>query len=257
MEVNRTGLTGGFFALPWCCIIPAIFSVLGLAGGAVFIVPVTFGTVYAHEPVFSLGPHTLYKGGIGVEIEAEVLSKSRVLQEGDKIDDPQNQKATRLVLPTEIIYGVTPALSVTARIPIVDRRFEKTMGGVRDKDRSKGLGDITLRSKFRFWKRDTLGVQQAAAVVFGIKLPTGDDEADLPLGTGSTDFLFGLTAGHEGRRLYAFGDIRYRLNTEANDLREGNVFFFPPGYKEFSIMSKFLDAMVVKVRHIDIPIPVY
>ncbi len=35
MDVKRTGMIGGIFALPWCCIIPAVFSVLGLAGVAV------------------------------------------------------------------------------------------------------------------------------------------------------------------------------------------------------------------------------
>ena len=34
MDVRRTSITGGLFALPWCCIIPAVFSVLGLAGVA-------------------------------------------------------------------------------------------------------------------------------------------------------------------------------------------------------------------------------
>jgi hypothetical protein len=180
----------------------------------------------AHEPVFSLGPHTLYKGGIGVEFETEYLAKSKLLENGNRISDPMDQKATRLVFPTEIIYGMTPDWAVTARIPVVSRTFEKTVAGVKDKDRSSGLGDIVLRSKYRFWRRDTLGVQQAAAIVLGIKLPTGDDEADLPLGTGTTDFVFGLTAGHEGRRLYAFGDLRYRLNTESDDLRAGDTFFY-------------------------------
>ena len=35
MDTKRTGMIGGVFALPWCCIIPAVFSVLGLAGVAV------------------------------------------------------------------------------------------------------------------------------------------------------------------------------------------------------------------------------
>ena len=34
-SVKQTSALGGLFALPWCCIIPAIFSVLGLAGVAV------------------------------------------------------------------------------------------------------------------------------------------------------------------------------------------------------------------------------
>jgi len=180
----------------------------------------------AHEPLFSLGPHTLYKGGIGIEFETELLSKSKLFQNEDEISDPKDQAATRLVFPTEIIYGMTPDLAVTARIPVVYRTIEQTISGVREKRSSSGLGDISLRSKYRFWRRDTLGVQQAAAFVLGVKLPTGDDEAELPLGSGSTDFLFGLTAAHEGRRLYVFGDLRYRLNTEANNRREGDVFFY-------------------------------
>jgi len=35
MNVRQNSLTGGLFALPWCCIVPAGFSLLGLAGVAV------------------------------------------------------------------------------------------------------------------------------------------------------------------------------------------------------------------------------
>ena len=34
MDVRQTSITGGLFALPWCCIIPGILSLLGLAGVA-------------------------------------------------------------------------------------------------------------------------------------------------------------------------------------------------------------------------------
>lgn len=180
----------------------------------------------AHEPLFSLGPHTLYKGGLGIEFETELLSKSKLLRDGDEISDPKDQRAFRLVFPAEIIYGMTPDLAVTARIPVVYRALEQTISGVRTQKSSSGLGDISLRSKYRFWRRDRLGLQQSAAVVLGIKLPTGDDMAELPLGSGSTDWLVGLTAAHEGRRLYLFGDLRYRLNTEAHNREEGDLFFY-------------------------------
>ncbi len=32
VSINKTSVLGGLFALPWCCIIPASFSILGLAG---------------------------------------------------------------------------------------------------------------------------------------------------------------------------------------------------------------------------------
>ena len=35
IDAKQSGLLGGLLAMPWCCIIPAIFSLLGLAGVAV------------------------------------------------------------------------------------------------------------------------------------------------------------------------------------------------------------------------------
>ena len=34
MDARRNSMIGGLFALPWCCIIPAALSMLGLAGVA-------------------------------------------------------------------------------------------------------------------------------------------------------------------------------------------------------------------------------
>ena len=178
--------------------------------------------VSAHEPLFSLGPHTIYEGGIGIEFETEFALRSTLRQNGDKISDPKDQRAASLRFPIEVIYGVTPDLSLTARIPWVYRVFEQTDLGMRTRTTAHGLGDVSLRAKYRFWRRDRLGVQESAALVFGVKLPTGDDAAGLPLGSGAADLLFGLTAGHEGRRLYLFGDLRYRLATA----REGDRFFY-------------------------------
>ncbi|MFQ5779240.1 MAG: hypothetical protein ACE5HN_00470 [Nitrospiria bacterium] len=35
MDVKQTSFLGGLFALPWCCIIPAAISLVGLAGASV------------------------------------------------------------------------------------------------------------------------------------------------------------------------------------------------------------------------------
>ncbi len=35
MNIKQNSLTGGLFSLPWCCIVPASFSLMGLAGVAV------------------------------------------------------------------------------------------------------------------------------------------------------------------------------------------------------------------------------
>jgi hypothetical protein len=79
---------------------------------------------------------------------------------------------------------------------------------------SSGLGDIVLRSRYRFLRLDTPGVQRSAAILGQVKLPTGDDDSNPRLGSGSTDFVGGLLYGHESRRWYYNLAARYRLNTE-------------------------------------------
>lgn len=156
-------------------------------------------TVQAHEPLFGVGPHTLFRNGLGLEMEVDV-------EDG------------RLSFQNEAIYGVTADLAVTLAAPWVRKDGGN---GV-----ESGLGDISLRGKWRFFRRDYPGGQDALALVFGLKLPTGNDDLDMALGTGSTDFFGGIAAGHESRRWYYFGDLRYRVNTSANRLKRGNVMFY-------------------------------
>jgi hypothetical protein len=81
-------------------------------------------------------------------------------------------------------------------------------------DGPSGLGDMVLRSRYRFLRLDTPGLQRSAAVLGQVKFPTGDDHRTPRLGSGSTDFVGGLLYGHESRRWYYNLAARYRLNTE-------------------------------------------
>lgn len=89
-----------------------------------------------------------------------------------------------------------------------------------------GLGDVTISTKYRFLRLDTPGLQRSLAALFSIKVPTGDTRNRPRRGSGSTDVAFGLAAGYEGRRWYAFAVARYRVNTEgAGDRKRGNKLF--------------------------------
>lgn len=181
------------------------------------------GVLYAHEPIFSLGPETIFKGGIGIEVEAEYFEKTRLLKDGSEISNPMNREVRGLKLNTEIIYGATQDLSLTVSIPHFSLEREETIGGQRIRKNSSGIGDIVIRGKYRLYKRQTPGVTISLSPVIGVKLPTGNDDQNPALGTGSVDFFGGLTAGYESRRWYTFGDLRYRLNTKAHSERKGNA----------------------------------
>lgn len=155
---------------------------------------------FAHEPIFGIGPETIFKYGTGIETEVEY--------EKGKSD-------SILGLYEEILFGLRQDLSITLRVPyIIQKKAPDSI--------ANGLGDLVLRGKFRFFKKDYSGASNKLALVGGVKFPTGNKKDTPPLSTGSFDFIVGLTAGHESRRWYLFSDIRYRYNTKGDSVKKGD-----------------------------------
>lgn len=161
-------------------------------------------SAHAHEPVFGVGPETIYEGGVGLEVSWEFED------EGDE---------RTALFHHELIYGLTPDLALTIEVPQVLRRHT-------DEGTRSGLGDVLVRGKFQFFRRDRLNAQDKATLILGVKLPTGSDRGRVPLGTGSTDALFGLAVGHESRTWYGFGTVRYLLRTRHDGLDRGDRILF-------------------------------
>jgi len=169
----------------------------------------------AHDPVFGLGPHVLFKGG--VEISPEIHT-----------DKAGNNDTTELGL--SLTYGITGDWAAGIEIPYIDK--SNAAGS------SSGQGDLTLFTKYRFWREDGPGVQQSMAVAFKLKTNTGDNDVS----TNTTDGILGLTYGYEGRKWYRWSALRYRFNDKNNaGLQRGNKILFDlvggirlkqTGYKE-------------------------
>ncbi len=152
------------------------------------------GVAEAHGPVFSPAPETVWKGGTEVTLG---LHMEQATGTGEK------EKEYELLLEGE--YGITADWEIGIEIPYA----RKENGG----DEAGGIGDIVLDTKVQFWKRDLPGAQYKAAAFLKAKLPTGDDESQPRLGSGSTDVIAGLAAGYESRRWYWFASGVYRVNT--------------------------------------------
>lgn len=160
--------------------------------------------VHAHEPVFGIGPETIYEDGVGLEV-------------GWDFEDEGDERT--VILENELIYGLTQRTSLSIQVPQILRRHT-------DEGARSGLGDILVRGKYQFWKRDRLNASDKATLILGVKLPTGSDHGRVPLGTGSIDPLFGLAVGHESRTSYAFGSFRYLLRTRRDGLDRGDRVLF-------------------------------
>jgi len=154
----------------------------------------------AHEPVFGVGPETIYQGGVGVEV-------------GTDFESGEGEQTYGLAY--ELIYGVTSRIALTLDVPQYLRR--------EGEGRSEaGIGDLVLRGKWRFWTRDRLRSSDKASLILGLKLPTGRHGSLPALGSGSTDPLFGLSLSHESRTWYGFGTFRYLLRTRHDGIELGD-----------------------------------
>lgn len=163
---------------------PVLFT---LAGMTVLAVQLS-----AHEPLFGLGPHTV--GQYGWALESEV----------ERGDDGWTSHY-------EILYGVTPDVAVTLAVPY---HYSTDV-------RRPGVGDLVIRGKYRFIRKDILNASNQFALHAGAKLPSGSRENNL--GSGTADYFVGTSYGHESRLHYAFAGFRYRINGTAGDINRGDV----------------------------------
>ncbi len=141
----------------------------------------------AHDPIFGLGPHTLFKGGTEVHI-------------GLDRNEAGNNKETISTL--ELAYGLTGNWTARIELPYEDRD-----------DVPNGVSDMSVATKYRFWRRDSLGVQESSTAFLKVKPDTASNNR----GSGTTDSILGLAYGYESRKWYRWAAVRYRFNGETSD----------------------------------------
>ncbi|MFQ5680384.1 MAG: hypothetical protein ACE5HP_13110, partial [Gemmatimonadota bacterium] len=155
------------------------------------------GVILKHEPVFGLGPQTIWKGGFGMEIQGEITRwKGQLEQE-------------RLALHAQLIYGLTKDLSLSVAVPMVQRKSESGLapgGGQIDRD-ATGVGDAVMRAKWRIFHSFRGATQYHLALIGGVKIPVASGTAEPALGSGSTDFLGGATVSRDGLRYYLWTSV--------------------------------------------------
>jgi hypothetical protein len=157
--------------------------------------------IWAHDPIFSIGPHVLFKDGLETSFEFHT----------DKSNGEREIEAA-----LELSYGITGDWAAGIEIPYLFKQ--------EDNNNNQGLSDINIFTKYRFWRKDSLALQESAALLFKVKISNGDRNQTPALGTGTTDSILGLTYGYEGRRWYRWASLRYRHNgTNHLGLHRGNT----------------------------------
>ncbi|PHR71075.1 MAG: hypothetical protein COA66_10155 [Arcobacter sp.] len=185
--------------------------------------------VWAHDPIFGIGPHVLFKGGVEVELETHL----------DKAGKEQE-----LEQALGLKYGLTGDWAIGLEVPYVLKED--------DNKKSQGLSDISFFTKYRFYRKDILGVQESAAVLLKVISNSADDNDDPSLGTGTTDGIVGLTYGYESLTWYRWASIRYRQNGR-NDagLQRGEKILFDisGGYRP--VLNNYTEADTVWILELN------
>jgi len=164
------------------------------------VIAMSSTVTWSHDPIFGLGPHVLFKGGI--EMASEVVTSKAG-------DDKENE------IGFEVTYGLTGDWAAGFELPYKNNSDAT--------DSSSGQGDLTVFTKYRFWRKDGPGLQESISVAAKIKTDTGDGD----IGTGTTDGIIGLAYGYEGRKWYRWTALRYRINGKNNNgLRRGDKILF-------------------------------
>lgn len=168
--------------------------------------------------------------GAGVRVNERYTSLDKVYNGTGKVSNPGVKEE---FWTTELtgFYAVTEDLTVLGVVPFRNTRMKGELivnpDGTLDLDpmrgRESGIGDVALIARYSFLRKHTLDSTTALAGLVGVKFPTGktDGVADngefldshIQLGTGSTDYIIGLSVNHSMQKLSVSANLLGTLQT--------------------------------------------
>ena len=156
--------------------------------------------------------------GRGFRSFLRVVRKDELLKDGNEIPDSLNRTATAYIYPLIVPYNLRSTLQVGAAIPFVTKNLESIAGS----NSHSGLGDITVFVKQLLFQVDRRRETFRGALKVSVKLPTGDENDTIPLGTGSVDYGASAVVTWIKARWGFYGEVIYFHNTSDGDIDYGN-----------------------------------
>lgn len=191
-----------------------------------------------HEPVFGIGPQTIWQGGIGAGVDFHV--SRRVSADGERTAEERE-------LHAHVDYGVTEDLTLRISMPLVKNKTETTLHpGAPTSSSATGVGDLMVRAKYRFWHRFSGSTQYHASVIGRAELPSGNSTSEPQLSPAGTDYLAGATISRDGLRYYLWASGIARMNggafggSRTNEFRYDAAFGWRPWVPSFTGVDPLL-----------------
>lgn len=150
---------------------------IGLSVAIVGWLVFTASAVRAAHPLITDDAGTVGKGGVQLEINAELAYDKETL------DDSTTEKSETTEAALTLTYGLTENLDFVVTAPY---QWYSTHSNDELVAREKGFSDMSIDLKWRFFEKDGLGF----ALKPGITLPTGNDEKGLGSGRATYRLFF-------------------------------------------------------------------
>ncbi len=183
-------------------------------------------------PINTDTPIMLGLEGRGIRFFGKIIRTGTLRSNGNKIPDPSDSRITAMITPVVIPYNLfSDKWQIGIIAPFVNIDLNRNSGSITN----SGLGDIKLFVKRLLYQYDRRNETFRIASKVGIKLPTGDENSSLALGTGSTDIFLSTVFGWVKNRMGLFAEGIYNLNTTHDSLDFGDAFNFNLafGYRVF------------------------
>ncbi|MBI3909867.1 MAG: hypothetical protein HY320_02925 [Armatimonadetes bacterium] len=157
-------------------------------------------------------------------------------------------------VPAAVVYGLSSRDNILVILPYVTKEVTvRRPGGGQVRRSTRGIGDLNLLWKHRFYAFDALQDVERATWLLGVKLPTG--EADVrdrlgrlprPLqpGSGSVDGIVGAAYSHVHFRRGLHADLAYRLTSEAGGFKFGDTLQYDVTWEYRILPQEFPGAQV-------------
>lgn len=208
-------------------------------------------------PIRGDGGDTQFFQGRAFRTFSQFTIVDRMLLDGKQQPNPQNRRVFVFAQPFAFNLAPLPGMNITVVTPFVAKRRENF--GAPGSVTARGLGDISVAVKYRFFQRLGPEMRTNVAVLGGVKLPTGPTGARdstgtlLPIpaqvGTGSTDlFLQGSLTYQDSERGYGlYADLRYTFKNEGKSYAFGDTVDFGAGLQKRLYPWRYLELEGVEL----------
>lgn len=182
----------------------------------------------AHQPVMDMAPR--WEDGFGVQLRHESYGSDQLRSGSEEISNPI--ELDRFVRKTwlEGVYTFERSKRLTFKLPYVDQKRIKNIGGTGVLQDESGFGDIIIAAPFKKYRNNGKNTSNFS-ITPSIRLPTGSSDGDFPISDGSVDFGLSVSYSAEGYpfaakpkfKIYQLYDLYYWHNREGKrGMHEGD-----------------------------------